>query len=302
MADPDLLIRVINPEDRRLYEEHQTIIHDASAGLIRIEYRIISRDGSEHWIEHICRPLFGPDDRYLGRRINGRDITERKHAEMKILEQSQKEAVLTQTLQTIQTDIARDLHDTLGQNIGFLRMNLVHLSETKLGDPANLLIQNMTRAADESYELIRTLLSMLQSGYSGDPLSLFTRYAKQVAERSSLQVDITQQGHPHLLSPHQIRQLFYIFREALSNIEKYARAERVFGEFLWGEHTLTFGISDNGNGFDPHAVQASGHYGLNFMRERADILKGSFLVHSAPGRGTKITVVLPYENGMDTQI
>ena len=295
MADPDLLIRVIHPEDRQLYEEHQTIIHDASAGPIRIEYRIISRDGSEHWIEHICRPLFGPDDRYLGRRINSREITERKHAEMKILEQNRKEALLSQTLQSIQTDIARDLHDTLGQNISFLRMNLVHLSETNLGDQADMQIQNMTKAADESYELIRALLANLQSGYSADPLSLFTRYAKQVAERSSIQIDITSRGHPNQLFPPQIRQLFYIFREALNNIEKHANASRVSGEFLWEENGLRFEVTDDGHGFDPHAVQIPGHYGLNFMRERAEQMKGSFCIQSAAGQGTKITVVVPYE-------
>ena len=295
MADPDLLIRVIHPEDRQLYEEHQTIIHDASAGPIRIEYRIISRDGNEHWIEHICRPLFGPHDHYLGRRISNRDITERKQAERRILQQNQKEVLLTQTIQTIQTDIARDLHDTLGQNISFLRMNLAHILETNLGDQANMQIRNMTKAADESYELIRALLTNLQSGYSADPLSLFTRYAKQVAERSSIQIDIISQGHPNQLSPHQIRQLFYIFREALSNIEKHANASRVSGEFLWEEYALKFAISDDGHGFDPHAVQIPGHYGLNIMRERADQMKGSLDIHSAPGQGTKIRVVVPYE-------
>ena len=196
IADPNLLIRIVHPDDRQFYEEHQKIVHDASAGPIRIEYRIISRDGSEHWIEHVCRPLFGPDDRYLGRRISNRDITERKQAEKKIIEQTQKEVILTQTIQTIQTDIARDLHDTLGQNISFLRMNLEHLSEAQWSDPTNIKIQiqNMTKTANESYELIRTMLAILQTGNSADPLSLFTRYAEQVAERSSLQIDITSQG------------------------------------------------------------------------------------------------------------
>ena len=38
-----------------------------------------------------------------------------------------------------------------------------------------------------------------------------------------------------------------------------------------------------------------GHYGLRFMRERSELLKGSFLFQSEPGQGTKITVVIPYE-------
>jgi len=297
IADSNLLIRIVHPDDRRSFKEHQKLIHNAAADPVTIEYRIVSRDGSEHWIEHVCRPLIGPGGLYQGRRVSNRDISQRKQAENKINEQHQKEVILTQTIQTIQTDIARDLHDTLGQNISFLRMSLEHLSEMKLRDQADLQfkIQNMTKAANESYELIRAMLANLQSGYSADPLSLFTRYAEQVAERSSSQIEITNQGHPNQLSPHQIRQLFYIFREALSNIEKYADASQVTGEFIWGDQTLTMVISDNGLGFEPDAVQITSHYGLKFMQERAERLKGSLSVQSTAGEGTVITVTAPYE-------
>ena len=302
-ADPDLLVRIVHPDDRQFYTEHQKIIHDASAGPISIEYRIIARDGSEHWIEHICRPLFGSDDRHLGRRVSNRDITERKQAEKKNIEQNQKELILTQTVQTIQTDIARDLHDTLGQNISFLRMNLEHLSEAQLRDldQIKIKIQNMTKAANESYDLIRAMLAILQAGNLTDPQNLFTRYAAQIAERSSFRIDITSQGHPKQLSPHQIRQLFFIYREALSNIEKYANASQVSGEFIWNEHAMTLVISDNGRGFDLDAVQTADHYGLKFMRERAELMKGSFSVQSASGQGTKITANVPYEHELSTQ-
>jgi PAS domain S-box-containing protein len=295
IADPNLLIRIVHPDDRQFYEEHHKIIHDESAGPIRIEYRIISRDGSEHWLEHICRPLFGPTSQHLGRRISNRDISQRKLAEQKINEQNQKEEILTQTIQTLQTDIARDLHDTLGQNISYLCMNLEHLSEAQLSDPTNNKIRNMSKVASESYELIRAMLANLRSGYSADLLSLFTRYAEKIAERSSLQIDITSQSQPKQLSPHQVRQLFYIFREALSNIEKYADANRVTGEFFWDDLALRLVISDNGRGFDPNAVETTGHYGLKFMCERAELLKGTFTVQSAPDRGTTIEVVVPYQ-------
>jgi signal transduction histidine kinase len=226
------------------------------------------------------------------------DVVERKRAEKKIIEQNQKEAILTQTIQTIQTDIARDLHDTLGQNIGYLLMKLAHLSETELPRQTDMQteIQSMSKVASESYDLIRGMLAVFQAGNSTDPLYLFNRYTEQVIQRSSLQIDITSQGNPKQLSPHQIRQLFYIFREALSNIEKYAHAGQVSCEFVWNEHAMTFGVSDNGRGFDPQAVPATGHYGLKFMHERAEILMGSFSIQSEPGQGTKITVIVPYES------
>ena len=90
-----------------------------------------------------------------------------------------------------------------------------------------------------------------------------------------------------------MRQLFFIFREALSNIEKYAHADQVLVEFKWDKNTLNLEITDNGIGFDRDAVHPNDHYGLNFMQERAHLVDGSFLIQSEVGKGTKITVHVP---------
>jgi len=298
IADPKLLMCIVHPDDRQMMEDHQKVNHDTTADPITLEYRIISRDGSEHWIEHICRPLFGSENQHLGRRISNRDISRRKQAEKKIIEQTQKELILTQTIRTLQTDIGRDLHDTLGNHISFLRMNLEHLSEAQWGDPSKvkIQIQNMTKAANESYEMIRAMLAILQTENFDDAPSLFYRYANQIAERSTFQCELTSIGEPKQLSLIQLRQLFYIFREALGNIEKHAHAKHVSGEFNWGDQALNLNISDDGTGFDPEAVQTSGHYGLKFMRGRAEQMKGSLYIRAIPGRGTTITVVVPYES------
>jgi len=296
-ADPFLLKRIVHPDDRQAYDEHHKLIHDESAGMVSIEYRIIARDGNEHWIEHICRPLFGSDNRYLGRRISNRDISMRKEAEKEKFEHIKKEATLNRSIQTIQSDIARDLHDTLGQNISYLRMNLEHLSDTQLRDQVQSVkqIQSMVKTANESYELIRTMLSVLQPVNPDDPLKIFTRYADQVSDRTSFQIELSgHENHRHL-SPRLGRQLFYIFREALSNIEKYADPVRVSANFNWAENGLTMEISDDGCGFDLEHVQNLGHYGLQFMRERTELMNGIFSIQSAPGQGTTITINVPYE-------
>ena len=296
-AEPDLLIRIIHPNDRSFYEEHHKLIHDETAGVERVEYRIIARDGGEHWVEHICRPVFGNGDRYLGRRISNRDITQRKQTEIELEEQNQKEKILTQTIHTMQLDIARDLHDTIGQNIGYLRMKLAYLSG-KIGLKKTEVLaelQAMTQAADESYELVRGTLAVLQYGDSSDLFRIFSRYAEQIEERSSIQVDFSSHGNPKPLSPKRMRQLFYIFRESLANIEKHAEAGQISIKINWDELCLSLTVEDDGKGFDPMGIQFGSHYGLKFMRERADILNGSLNVHSGPGSGTKLVVQVPYE-------
>ena len=297
ISDPELLARIVHPDDRQRYDQHVNDVHNEGSDTSIVEYRIIARDGSERWIDHICRPLFGQDERYLGRRISNRDISQRKQTEQEIAERNQKQILLTQAIHSMQMDIARDLHDTVGQNIGYLRMKLDHLSESDQKLEADLRAEliNMLRVADESYDLIRGTLSMLRSGGLADPLSLFVQYANQVEERSSLHISVSSQGEPRPLPPNLIRQLFFVFRESLANIEKHANADQVSVSLTWSDTDLSLTINDNGDGFQVDGVKFVNHYGLRFMRERIAALNGSFDVRSEMGKGTEIRVLVPYE-------
>lgn len=297
IGDPELMVSIIHAKDRAAFLKHQQQVHAESSGLDSTEYRIITRDGKERWIEHICRPLFGAENQYLGRRVSNRDISERKQAEKLIRERNQKEKLLTQTIHTMQLDIARDLHDTLGQNIGFLRMKLDYLADKKIRRHAELQLElrNMARAANESYDLMRGTLAMLQSEDSADLFRLFTRYAEQIEERAAFAFHFTSRGEPRFMSAKRMRQLFYIFREILNNIEKHANATEVSMEMSWNEGSLKLCVSDNGIGFDAARVHYSSHYGLKFMRDRAELLNGSLTVQSAVGSGTRIQLQVPYE-------
>lgn len=225
------------------------------------------------------------------------DITERKQAEKDISERDQKEKILTQTIQTMQLDIARDLHDTVGQNISFLRMKLDYLAEKKLRKRAEIQseLQSMARVANESYDLMRGTLAVLQSADSTDLFRLFTRYAEQIEERSTFKIELCTQGEPRFMSARRMRQLFYIFREILSNIEKHSNASRIVIDMTWEQDCLNLVVCDNGSGFDMEKVPYGSHYGLKFMRERAELLNGFFSIRSATGSGTSIQLQVPYE-------
>ena len=297
ISQPNLLMEIVHPDDHQYFAEHKKLVHDQTAGISSIEYRIIARDGGERWIEHICRPLFGKDNCYLGRRVSSRDVTLRKRAEKEIEERNQKENLLTQAIHTMQIDIARDLHDTLGQNIGFLRMKLDHLSQTKLKPQQNLNaeITNMLKVANESYDLIRGTLTVLQSGGLSDLFALLNQYALQVEERSPFEINVSSQGEPRPLAPNQVRQLFFVFREALSNVEKHANASDVSVDLIWNEDHLALTIADDGQGFRMDDTQVRKHYGLKFMRERIELLNGLFSVQTSKGTGTHISIALPYK-------
>jgi PAS domain S-box-containing protein len=79
-ADPQLLTRIVHPEDIELYAAH---IHGSTSdGIITpIDFRIRTKNGEWRWISHVCRPVYDSSGREHGRRASNRDITESKNAE-----------------------------------------------------------------------------------------------------------------------------------------------------------------------------------------------------------------------------
>jgi PAS domain S-box-containing protein len=84
IADPELMGRIVHPDDRARMAEHYASIHSPQLQASSIEFRVITQSGAVRWIEHICHSIVRPDGTYLGRRASNHDITERKEAEDRI--------------------------------------------------------------------------------------------------------------------------------------------------------------------------------------------------------------------------
>jgi signal transduction histidine kinase len=97
--------------------------------------------------------------------------------------------------------------------------------------------------------------------------------------------------------------LYRILQESLSNAHRHGRATLVTVLCREDEEGYTLVVTDDGAGFDPEAVQKRRpgvplqRFGLHGMRDRAQMLNGTFEVSSAPGRGTTVRVVLPRWDG-----
>ena len=91
ISDPDLMNRIIHPDDRNEMLEHfhkgrKVTPHTFEAK----DFRIIRRDGETRWIGHVCQPVYNQEGRPIGRRGSNRDITERKRAEEQLLQSEEK--------------------------------------------------------------------------------------------------------------------------------------------------------------------------------------------------------------------
>jgi PAS domain S-box-containing protein len=80
LADPELMIDSIHPDDRAAYRQH--LMDKSADDQDELEFRVLHQDGTERWISHHCQIIRGENGEYLGRRGADRDITERKRAEM----------------------------------------------------------------------------------------------------------------------------------------------------------------------------------------------------------------------------
>ena len=127
-----------------------------------------------------------------------------------------------------------------------------------------------------------------------------------IAEREkcdALVVALNIEGERKLPARYELA-LFRIIQEALNNVVKHARTNQASVTLHFGEDTITLLIEDQGQGFncqsqhsDINALTQSGQgmptYGLTSMRERAELLEGTFQIESSPGLGTRIAVHVP---------
>jgi two-component system NarL family sensor kinase len=89
--------------------------------------------------------------------------------------------------------------------------------------------------------------------------------------------------------------LFRILQEAMLNVRKHSGAGQVWIELTRADdRAVELRIRDDGRGFDP-SLPVRGHFGLATMRERAEALGGRFEVHSRPGAGTELRIVVPMD-------
>jgi two-component system, cell cycle sensor histidine kinase and response regulator CckA len=96
LADPQLLERIIHPDDQGIY---QGFLSDAKklSGFQETEYRIVRADGKIGWVAHLCQPIYSETGYYLGLRGNCRDITDRKLVEAELLESEMRYRTLVES-------------------------------------------------------------------------------------------------------------------------------------------------------------------------------------------------------------
>jgi PAS domain S-box-containing protein len=192
-------------------------------------------------------------------------------------------------------NLARELHDELGQSLNAIKVDAVNIRDNGTADPdirrsALAIIEVSTQV----YDVVRSLMQRLR------PVAL-----DDLGLRSAVQygVDQWQRRHPAVRCRFEAEgdldgfgeqvniTLYRLVQQGLTNVAKHAEASRVAISMKRDGNQVRFEFEDDGRGFDP-AGRKQG-LGLIGLRERVESLGGRFELRSAPGQGVRIQAVIP---------
>jgi signal transduction histidine kinase len=206
----------------------------------------------------------------------------------------------TLAVQAERERLARDMHDSLAKTvhgIGFAALALsrrIQVDPTGAVEDARKLADDARTAAQEA----RELLSGLRGRDDAElPLPIAIRSeAARWGERTGTRVGGSLDDVGPLPSL-ALRELRWILKEALANVERYAHATRVDVHLRRLGERVVLTVADDGEGFeapdDLEGLTAMGSFGLRGMRERARLAGGDLSVESEPGDGCVISVWIP---------
>jgi signal transduction histidine kinase len=187
------------------------------------------------------------------------------------------------------TRIARDLHDRVAQALAYLAFELDRIVDLATRQPINteldILRHDVRRVVTEVRDTLYDLRTDVSDSQSlGDTMDAFL---ERVRARSMMEVRFEQRVLRRLPIPLE-RELWRIGQEAVTNVERHARAQHVTVTWSVSAHDAVLEVVDDGRGFPLGTAGRMDSYGLLGMRERAGAIGATLEVDTAPGRGTAI--------------
>ncbi|MFP5256577.1 MAG: histidine kinase [Acidimicrobiia bacterium] len=192
------------------------------------------------------------------------------------------------------TRIARDLHDRIGQSLAYLAFELDRIVKSAGGDAkvAKALDQLRGDVRGVIREVRDTLYDLRTDVTDAQSLPfILESFLDRVRERSGLEVGLRSQetGRLPIL---QEREMWRIAQEAVTNVERHARAAHLTVTWRCDGARASLEVADDGVGFPPGHAGRLDSYGILGMRERAASIGATLDVESRPGKGTRVRCVV----------
>jgi len=230
------------------------------------------------------------------------DITKRKQAEERLRTSRKQLRSLTAHLESVRegerTNIAREIHDELGQILTALKIDLSWLTK-RLPKEQELLLEKtkaMDRLINKTIQTVKRIAAELRPGVLDD-LGLVAAIEWQAAEFEKLtgiKCEFTSSHKDIVVDQELSTAIFRIFQEALTNVVQHANATKIKASLQERNGKVILLIKDNGTGIEKRQITNPKSFGLIGMGERARFWGGQINIRGTAGKGTTITLSIPF--------
>jgi hypothetical protein len=340
------ILQYIHPEDlARMSAEFEADFNAAEPKTHFGEYRIVLRDGSARWVEMYAAAEFefdGSARNFVGCSGTVRDVTDRKATELALrasearhrqlaenldrevqartLELQNRNEEMARTAEQVRLlsghlmqlqdaerrRIARELHDSSGQILTAIGLDLANLAEQAQSKKIREIAPDLARQVEESQHLVQMLHQELRttSYLLHPPLleevglsSAISWYVQGVSERSGIAIEFDISQEFGRLSRELELVVFRVVQESLTNIHRHSGSKQARIRIARGpEQAITMEIADSGKGISQEhlsAVEAGASgFGIRAMRERLRPFGGKLQIRSSES-GTRVLVSIP---------
>lgn len=192
--------------------------------------------------------------------------------------------------------LSRQMHDGPAQALSNfilqteIAMRLMDVDQTQARDE----LSNLKMSAMGTFQKVRNFIFELRPMMLDDLglIPTIRRYADTFKEQTGLEVNVTISGNERRLESYLEVMVFRAIQELLGNAARHSQATLLKINVDLTDDLIRVSVDDNGKGFDVDSVQGQ-NLGLKLIRERTEMLGGTFEIDSAMGKGTRVMFSLP---------
>ena len=292
-------LSLVHPDERKTLREFAIKRIEGKPVPQQYEVRRITKDGKTIWCEMMATVI-----EYKGKPAimgNVIDTTQRRLAENAIKKSEEQLRALTTYLQRVgeieRTNIAREIHDELGQTLTVLKMDLAWLRKRLPDGQISLLekTDTMSQLINKTIQTVKKISTDLRPGLLDD-LGLAAAIewqAEEFQKLTGIRCKITIEPKEITLDRDRNTAIFRIFQETLTNVARHAKASAVNASLKQRDGQIELRVQDNGRGITEGQISNPKSFGLIGIRERVKIFDGNSLLKGSPGKGTIMTVKIP---------
>jgi signal transduction histidine kinase len=197
-------------------------------------------------------------------------------------------------LEDERTNLSREVHDVLGQQITALKMDMSWLNKKIVGQEENVKerFESMIAMTDEMVKTVREISTRLRPGILDD-LGLVAALEWQSTEfekQTGIKCHFTANGILPELMKSSATGIFRIYQETLTNVARHSAATKVDTSILCNATSLRLDISDNGKGLNTIEMNSKKTLGIIGMKERAAMMNGNLTIESPKKGGTVVSL------------